>query len=254
MMTSRPMQLLLLAVILLSAYFAWRNMPRLEVLPDPETQAISARQASQGSAGGQRLDLSGGEERLFKRPQRDLFAALFPAPPAPKPVAVVAPPRPVEVPIPVRIEPPPPPPPPVRTVAPMPAFKLLGSLRKADEITAFVSVAGGIYLLKQNQVFASEYRVAELNERSMTIVRTGDAAQVQLALQDDLANKPLGADFGKPGPPRREPVPFMPPTPEPEAPTESAPPPSAAQPFIRTPALRSLPFQLPTNGEEAPTQ
>lgn len=253
MMSSRPLQLLLLGVILLSGYFAWQNMPRLGILPDAENRQLSGAQSGPASSGGKRLDLSGGEKRPFTRPQRDLFAALFPAPP-PKPAPVVQPQPLPEMPVPIRVEPPPPPPPPVRTEARMPAFTVLGSLRKGGETTAFISVAGGIYLLKQDQVFAGEYRVAELSDHSITIVRDQDGGRVQLTLRDDEANKPLGADFGKPGPPRREPVPFIPPTPEPEAPTEPSPATSEAQPLNSTPAPRSFPFLLPANVPETPPQ
>lgn len=252
MMNSRLLQFLLLVVILLSGYFAWQKMPRLGTLPASENQAILNRQPSQSAADDQGLDLSGGEQHPFRRPQRDLFASLFPAPPPPKPVAVVQPPRPLQVPVPVKIEPPPLPPPPkvVRAQALMPRFKVLGSLRKNGEMTAFIGAAGGIYLLKQNQVFASEYRVDALNERAITIVRDGDGARVQLALQNELDSKPMGADFGQPGPPRREPVPYIPPPPEPEAPAEAVQQTPESQPFIRTPAPRSFPFQLPTNKNE----
>lgn len=247
-MSSRPLQLLLLGVILLSGYFAWQNMPRLGILPDAENRQLSGLPSGSVSPGSKRLDLSGGERRPFTRPQRDLFAALFPAPPPPKKVPVVQPQPLPQAPVPVKLEPPPPPPPPVRTVARMPAFTALGSLRKAGETTAFIGVAGGIYLLKQNQVFAGEYRVAELSDDSITIVRDQDGGRVQLTLRDDQANRPLGADFGKPGPPRREPVPFIPPTPEPGAAT------SVTQPLNGTPAPRSFPFLLPTNAPETPPQ
>lgn len=256
MMNSRLLQLLLLVVILLSGYFAWQKMPRLGTLPAAENQAISNRQPSQSAADDQGLDFSGGEQHPFRRPQRDLFAPLFPAPPPPKPVAVVQPQRPLQAPVPVRIEPLPLPPPPkvVRAQALMPRFKVLGSLRKDGEMTAFIGAGGGIYLLKQNQVFASEYRVAALNEQAITIVRDGDGARVQLALQDEIDSKPMGADFGKPGPPRREPVPYIPPTPEPEVPTGAAQQTPEGQPFIRTPALRSFPFQLPTKENQELSQ
>lgn len=176
-----PILILLLAG---SIYYAWQSEFDGNIGARPETEARLAGIPIQGQAvASGRLDFSGGEQREFKSPRRDLFGLLFPAP-APVKIKTLPPkPQPV-VPV-VQVVQPPPPPIPVRsTVKRMPAFQTLGFLSRNDRITAFISLQGEIYLVKQGETIAGEYVVSELTPSMIKISRSEGEGEVTLPLSE----------------------------------------------------------------------
>ncbi len=167
-----------------SFYYASQNtLPVQRIDRDKAEAAFTQDAAASKALESDRFDFSGGEQRKFSKPRRNLFNQLFPPPPAPKKVAAppVAPPPVVVVPAPA----PPPMPVPVRTPSSrMPSFQVLGFLEKGDQLTAFVSLQGEIYLVKKEQLFADEFRVAELNHENITIARASGADEVSLPLSE----------------------------------------------------------------------
>lgn len=178
-----------------SFYYAWQNTPRTQLVADDYgTTRSEAVRIADGSLEHNRLDFSGGEQQKFTRPRRNLFGSLFPPPPPAKvqPKVVVEPVRAVTP----QVKPPPPPVVVRSNSGRMPSFKVLGFLEKNDQLTAFVSLQGEIYLVKKEQLLADEYRVADLNHESITITRVEGAGQVSLPLSDAVtgaAGLPRGA-------------------------------------------------------------
>ncbi len=177
----------LLAVgVIVSFYYAWQDMQPVAPVNKGETGIHHAVDSPSGKAlASGRFDFSGGEQRKFRTPSRNLFNQLFPAPPAPKVVAAapVVPPSPVVDT--VAPSPPPPMPIPVRTPSTrMPAFQVLGFLEKSGQLTAFLSLQGEIYLVKKEQLFANEFRVSALTNQNITIARVSGAGEVSLPLSE----------------------------------------------------------------------
>lgn len=185
MRNPRVVFFLLLIVIAGSIYWAQVQSPQVRNVGIDSNERSDAIPVSQEGRQGVRLNFSGGEQRTFKKPARDLFDMLYPAPPvkaapkvAPKPVPVVQEP--------VRPVVPPPPPVPIRsTTRRMPGFQVVGFLEKGSELTAFVMLQGDIHLLKQGQRFAEEYQVASLTPEAIRIVRLSGDGEVSLPLQDN---------------------------------------------------------------------
>ncbi len=165
-------------------YYVWQSGPKIMTVADLGSDRQSNVVPINGqTAENNRLNFTGGEQRKFSRPKRDLFGLLYPAP---APVKVKPPPEVIKPVAPVvEIVKPPPPPIPVRsTTRRMPAFQVLGFLERNAQITAFVSLQGEIYLVKQDQLFADEYRVAELNHEMIRITRAEGAGEVSLQLTE----------------------------------------------------------------------
>lgn len=190
-----------------SFYYAWQNTPRTQLVADDYgTTRSEAVRIADSSLERNRLDFSGGEQQKFNRPRRNLFGSLFPPPPPAKvqPKVVVEPVRTVTP----QVKPPPPPPVVVRSnTGRMPPFKILGFLEKNDQLTAFVSLQGEIYLVKKEQLLADEYRVADLNHQSITIARVEGAGQVSMPLSDAVTGAPGLTRGAIPGPAVRPRVP-----------------------------------------------
>lgn len=194
---SRIYLVLLALAAVASFYYAWQNTPRVRRAGEDGT-AVRGKIESRTNqtTPNVRLDLSGGEQRKFSRPHRDLFAPLYPAPPAP--------PAPVPVKTSPKVVAPPPPPPPKPAPLPvvrqeinrMPAFKVLGFLAKSDRLTAFVALQGEIYVVKQGQQFAENYRVAELDRGKIVIRRIEGAGEVSLPLDEKIQNAMLPQGAG----------------------------------------------------------
>lgn len=191
--------------VITSFYYAWQSSP-----PVPrDNSAKNSRALTLDSAAGTaldsaRFDFSGGEQRRFKPPRRNLFNQLYPPPPAPKKVVrppVVLPPPVVEAVaesvLPVLPEP-------ILTPASrMPPFQVLGFLAKNKILTAFVSLRGEIYLVKNEQLFADEFRVTELNQEKITIARVSGDGQVSLLLSEKadssgLTKGPVAGSVARP--------------------------------------------------------
>jgi len=175
--------LLLVLVVAGSVYWVKTNSPQQDSITSQIGSRSSGINVSKSSGDVTRLDFSGGSNRSFKRPKRDLFGMLYPAPPVVKkpPVAAKPKPKPV-VQAPVRIVAPPPPVPVRSTVRRMPGFQVLGSLEKQAELTAFVMLQEKIYLLKEGQEFAEEYKVASLTPDNIRIVRIDSEGEINLPL------------------------------------------------------------------------
>ena len=178
-------KIIILALVIAGLlYYVWQSGPEIMTVADLNSDRQSnVIPINAQTAENNRLNFSGGEQRKFNRPRRDLFGLLYPAP---APVKVKPPPKVVTPVAPVvEVVKPPPPPIPVRsTTRRMPAFQVLGFLERNAQITAFVSLQGEIYLVKQDQLFAEEYRVAEITHEMITIARTEGAGEVTLQLTE----------------------------------------------------------------------
>ena len=206
MKNSRLLLFLLGIGMVFSFYYAWQNMPHERHLDNDKSEiAVTIDSPAGDTAESDRFDFSGGEQRKFKKPRRNLFNQLFPPPPAPAPKKVVAPP--VAPPAPVVVVPAPAPPPaPVTVRSYMPSFQVLGFLEKSDQLTAFVSLQGEIYLVKKEQVFAGEFQVVELNHEKITIARTSGVGKVSLPLSGkadstSISGGPVRGSSRRPGVP-----------------------------------------------------
>jgi len=179
MKNSPLLAIFLVIVAVVSGYYAWRDPSKEleENIPQGRTNIVNNVDPSSLS----RFDLSGGVHLKFSPPRKNLFSKLFPPPPA-KPTPKVVP-APIIAPEPVVIAPPPPPPP-VVVRSPMPNFQILGFLEKQKQLIAFVSLQGKIHLVKKNQQFADEFRVADLDSQLITIARINGAGEVKLPLVD----------------------------------------------------------------------
>lgn len=192
MKSSKIILPLLAAGVIVSFYYAWQDMQPVDPI-NKDTAGIKYTVDSTDSkaVGSVRFNFNGGKQRKFRRPSRNLFGQLFPAPPAPKVVVapVVAPP-----PVVAAVAPISPPPMPVSIHTPgtqMPSFQVLGFLEKSGQLTAFLSLQGEIYLVKNKQVFAAEYRVAELNNERIKITRASGAGEVSLPLREKASPTPI---------------------------------------------------------------
>lgn len=194
MKNSRIILPLLALGVVASFYYAWQNTPRVQRVADDNARgAITADSTADMNGEHGRFDFSGGEQRKFSKPKRNLFNQLFPPPPAPKPSVV---PAPIAPPAPVVVVPPEPPPVlvPVHTPSSrMPSFQVLGFLEKGARVTAFVSLQGEIYLVNKDQVFADEFRVVDLTREQLTIARISGADEVSLPLSEATGSKPISA-------------------------------------------------------------
>lgn len=183
-----PLLLLLMAG---SFYYAWQNTPRTKFATKGEDRSGSSVSIEVDGKSSNRLNFSGGEQRKFRTPKKNLFGLLYPAPRQPKKKPVVTKPVVVAKPIPRPVAPPPPMP--VRSNVPrMPAFKVIGFLEKEATVTAFVSLQGEIYLLRDQQQFADEFQVVEMTLDEIRIARIQGPGEVTLPLRDQSL-KPGGA-------------------------------------------------------------
>ena len=181
--------LLLILVVAGSFYWVESNSPQQQSIASHAGSRSDAINVARPFADTVRLDFSGGSNRSFKRPKRDLFGMLYPAPPVVKKPPVVPKPQPKPVVVAPKIVAPPPPPVPVRsTVKRMPGFQVLGSLQKQSGMTAFVMLQDEIYLLKEGEQFADEYKVAALTPENIRIIRVGSEGEVNLPLLEQKAN------------------------------------------------------------------
>ncbi len=194
MKNSRILFPLLALAMLASFYYAWQNTPRMQRVASDKTvsEAVEILPADAEQVASPVFPVAG-KSRKFSPPKRNLFAQLYPAPPPPPQPEVIA--EPVEQPVSVVVTPPPPPPPvTVRTTRfQMPSFQVLGFLEKEKQLTAFLSLQGEIYLVKQGQVFADEYRVRGLDHENITIEQTGGLGEVSLPLNTNPASSGLSA-------------------------------------------------------------
>jgi len=186
MKNSQILLFLLIIGLAASLYYAWQNMPAVKYAatdkgPAAQKVGYAASKALQSDS----FDLSGGEQRRFVNPRRNLFSQLYPPPPVSKPTVSVRPVEPPPPPVVVAPVEPHPIPVPIRSISnPMPSFQVLGFLEKSGQLTAFLSLQGEIYLVKQDQSFAGEFRVADLNLEHIRIVRVSGVGEVTLPLRN----------------------------------------------------------------------
>ena len=209
--------------VVASFYYAWQNMPRVEYAPERPVTATTVSDSPAGKAKSEdSIDFSGGKQRRFSKPRRNLFGELYPPPKIVKPVVteapvVAAPP----VAAPVVVEPVVTAPlGPIQTASMrMPSFQILGYLEKEQQLTAFVSLQNEIYLVKQDQLLTDEFRVTQLTREKITFARTTGKGEVSLALSDKTGGTAIP---GGQVPPRLLPnrpaprplMPFAPPLPD----------------------------------------
>ncbi len=156
------------------------------------------------------LELLAPEAGDFPGAERDLFAALFPAParapaPPPAPSAPVAPPPPAperETPSSAS------PPPPSRPVEPPVRFTYLGFLEADGRRVVFLERDDRIYLAREGETFGDGFRVLELSPDKMVISRGEDGRRqtIPLGPGSETGMSQGGSDFSLPGQQRRQPA------------------------------------------------
>lgn len=189
-MNRQNKMLLILALILAGALmYAYHWYPRQEfVTGDVESlrsqpQGSNVGGQSQSALAGLRLNFYQENRGEFRAPKRDIFSPLYvekkivrkPVKPAPKPKPVVKP-KPVPKPKVVAA------PPPVKQ-QPIANFVLLGYLDKDSERTVFLGLKDEIFIVKTGDLFAKEYRVAELTPDQLLIRRESDSREIRIELK-----------------------------------------------------------------------
>ena len=238
---NRPRLLLTLGLLLCGAlFYAWLATPQLRRAPvqAPRTVEQDVVVADDEPTAGKMsdLELSIGPQKDFTDPSRNLFGPVFPAEPKsrttvaqlppdrpelirPEPPAVVpeVKPEPIEAPPEPRLKPSGP--------EPLPPLQVLGYLIKEGEPTVFLSSRGQVYLVQQGDRFAADLQVAQMDSRSLTVVRANSDQQMVLRLsRPSTARLPnMTAGTGRTG--GAEPLPPLEnqgfPVPEQAAPTGS---------------------------------
>lgn len=210
MRNSRIILPLLALGVVASFYYAWQNMPRVEYASDRLVPAAAVVDSPTGKSESEdSVDFSGGKQRKFSKPRRNLFNQLYPPPKIIKPVAAELPvvTEPVVEPVVV-------PPVVAAPVVPihsasmrMPSFQILGYLEKEGQLTAFVSLQNEIYLVKQDQLLTDEYRVTQLTREHITFTRTTGRGEVSLSLSDKLGGTAIPGGEVPPRMPLNRPAP-----------------------------------------------
>lgn len=182
--------LLILALILAGALmYAYHWYPRQEVVTGDvevlrsQPQGSNTGEQPQSALAGLRLNFHQENRGAFKTPKRDIFSPLYvekkvvrkPVKPAPKPKSVV---KPKPVPKPKIVVAPPP-----VTQQPIANFTLLGYLDKDSERTVFLGLKDEIFIVKSGDLFAKEYRVAELTADQLLVRRDSDSREVRIELK-----------------------------------------------------------------------
>jgi hypothetical protein len=193
-MSQARILLLLLALLIIAAWYAWQATPRQQRSPKSvavETSGEGNVQSKTATMSG--LDFSGGEKSVFQQPERDLFRPLYRTP------KIVAQPVEKPKPEPIVVKPPPPPPPPpqpkpvIQPVAgpkPIPKLEVLGFLKKGATKTVFLSTRqGDLYLVKKGDRFADGLLVRELDATKIVISRGQDDQGVTLPVSTPKSQK-----------------------------------------------------------------
>lgn len=189
---SRQIKLLLFIGLILagSLYFSYWWYPHQEIVSE-ETGLLQFQPRVGMSAQPQAelvgLSLDFGKQNIgpFKSPQKDIFGPLYvekkikkARKPKPKPV-VKQKPKPVVKPI-IVIAP--------TVQKPAAIFNLLGYLDKSGVRTVFLSQKDQVYLVKEGDVFAQEYRVVELTSDLLLIKSETDQRETRIEFKKPQYN------------------------------------------------------------------
>lgn len=186
-MNRTQITILLLVALGVAIGYAWIATPKQRrVTPGQRSQHQTTLPQKKGSPASfpvvADLDFSSGGDNPYQKPQKNLFAPLYPPPkvvkrpPAPRPVAKVTKPvvRPQQI-IPVAIQP--------QNPKPIQSLNVLGYLDKTGEYTVFLaSRQGDIFLVKKGDAFADDLVVRSISPRNITIGRRQTDQQVVLQL------------------------------------------------------------------------
>ncbi|SHI46439.1 hypothetical protein SAMN02745165_00120 [Malonomonas rubra DSM 5091] len=214
---SRARLLLLLLILLgFAGWYAWQQTPRQKRVVG-KTEALSVKSfAAEKSKEGNALDFSGGEASSFRKPKRDLFGTIYPAPPIkklppskPQPKPVITPvPKPQPKPVITPVEP---------AVKPIQPLTVLGYLQKDRERTVFLaSRQGEVFLVKQGVRFADDLLVQKIDATSIHIGRNeidkgvtlqvAESKKQRMAIQNVSSGRPSVPEYTSPAPTQEQPA------------------------------------------------
>lgn len=204
-MTRNRLLVLLLIVLCGAIAYAWLETPRQRKVM---TSALSIKSSADLvhqpldiDSEIEDLDFSGGIDHRYQKPKKNLFAALYQPPKVVKrkprkkkkksKIVKVAPKviRPI---VPVKKP---------KGLPPLPSFKVLGYLDRAERKTVFLtSGQGKIFLVKAGDHFLDDLDVLEINDRDILIGRKRTGQKVSLKLGKTISQRlpQLKIDSGRP--------------------------------------------------------
>lgn len=239
MKRNKQLLALLVLVLLGAIIYAYKTTPVQQRVDSAGRRQTTGPSASQGVSSGSsettlQLKRLQRQAEVSAKVKRDIFN--FWSPPVKKP--------PVKVPE-VVVAPPPPPPPPrpvVRAVVPSARFTYLGLLRKAEEMTFFLSVNDTLVVVKKGERFGSQnqYLLKDYNDEHLTIgqddgrpdltVKIADISEPQILSAPAASARPAMPNLNLPQP---VPVPSVQPGETPPAPARNSSPRPQLQSFKR---------------------
>ncbi|WP_321372486.1 hypothetical protein [uncultured Desulfuromusa sp.] len=191
-MNRSQISVILLVVLCGAIIYAWVATPRQRRVADgqgplQQTQLFSQKKKPADFPTVAELNTSGGENRQYQAPKKNLFGPLYlPAPqvkphpvPASTPAKVteqVKPPRQI---VPVVFQPQP------KGPEPIQSLNVLGYLNKAGDYTVFLaSKQGQVFLVKAGDVFADDLVVRSISNKEITVGRKQTDQQIVLRLSE----------------------------------------------------------------------
>lgn len=183
MKRNKQLLALLVLVLLGAIIYAYKTTPVQQRVDSTSRLHAGRSVASQGDS-PDRSETTLQLERLQRQAEgsakvkRDIFNFWSPPvkkPPVKAPEVVIAPPP-----------PPPPPPPVVKVAVPSARFTYLGLLRKAGEMTFFLSVDDTLAVVKKGERFGdqSQYLLKDYNDENLTIGQDGSLPDLSVKIAD----------------------------------------------------------------------